>query len=582
MTTFRKVYSFAADGKKYMFKAIFLLTCSAAFSIIPYYMVYLMILQITSGTLVPSFCFITALTILAAMVLKNITNEYGLKASHRLAYDTLMGMRRQASDKLLKMPMGEIDKYGSAELKKVFVENIESMELVLAHGIPEGVSNIIGIIVATLAIFLADWRLALCSLIVLPIGFIIIMMMGRNATAKLENYYQASKKMNNSIIEYIRGMEVIKVFTRRDTSFAQYRSSIQEYKRFSLEWYRSCWKYMSMYNVVLPSTLLFVLPAGIFFYLDGTLTFPMLVFCILLAFAIGPMLIKLVSFFPIIPGLKQKFKRIEKLYQEPEMSSGTLTGKPASHTIEFDDVTFAYIGVNVIKRLCFKAQEGKVTALVGESGAGKSTVAKLIVRFWDVDGGQILLGGRNIKDYSFDTLMDCVSYVSQDNFLFDTTIMENIRHGSPLATDEEVMEMAKKSRCHDFIMEMGEGYQTFVGEAGDRLSGGQRQRITIARAMLKNAPVIILDEATSSTDAENEDFIQAALNELLVGKTVLVIAHRLSTITEADNIIVLNQGEIAGQGRHEELLGSCAGYTSMWHNYKQSASWEYGTVKEGY
>lgn len=581
MEIFKKVYAFAEERTQYMGKAIFLLSMGAIFSVIPYYVIYRIIIQLTSRSTEARVYFGAAALILISLVLKNVATEYGLKASHHLAYNTLAGMRKHTVDKLLNMSMGDIQQYGSGELKKIFVENIEAMEMVLAHGIPEGIGNILGIIATLIAMFLVDWRLALLSLAVLPIGMLVIGIMGKNSSQKLGQYYQSSQNMNNSIVEYIRGMAVIKVFTQGDTSFAQYRTAIREYKDFSLDWYKSCWKYMAVYGVILPATWLFVLPFGMLFYLDGSLELAALVLSLLFALAIGPMFIKLVTFIPILPTLTEKYKRIEVLYSEANMKQGHIKGQITDHDVMFENVTFAYKEKDVLKNINFTARQGQVTALVGESGAGKSTVGKLIARFWDVKGGSIKLKGRDIREYAFDTLMESVSYVAQDSFLFDTTIMENIRHGNPKATDEEVVAIAQKARCHDFIAELPSGYQTKVGEAGDRLSGGQRQRITIARAMMKNSPIVILDEATSSTDTENEDLIQAALNELLLGKTVLVIAHRLSTITHADNILVLKHGEIAAMGTHEELLASSKDYQHMWQRYEATADWKYQTITMG-
>lgn len=577
MNTFAKIYAFASDRKKHMGRAVLLLSAGAILSILPYYMVYQIILHFIDGHQDVGFYIFAGIVILVSMMLKHTATEYGLKSSHKLAYDTLAGMRKHAANKLLHMPMGHIQRYGSGDLKIIFVENVEAMEMVLAHGIPEGIGNILGILVTVAAMFIADWRMALCALAVLPIGMAVIMVMGKNAGKKLSQYYQSAQGMNNSIVEYIRGMEVIKVFTQDDASFAKYQTAIRDYKKFALDWYQSCWKYMAVYGVILPATWLVTLPVGMLLFLGHALSLPMLVLCLLLAMAVGPMFMKLVTFIPILPGLTEKYKRIEVLYNEPDMQSGKLREKPAHHTVAFENVTFGYKDKDVIRHMTFEAPAGCVTALVGDSGAGKSTVGKLIARFWDVKEGSIQLGGKDIREYSFDTLMETVSYVAQDNFLFDSTIMENIRGGKPGASDREVIEMAKKANCHAFIEALPKGYETIAGEAGDRLSGGQRQRITIARAMLKNAPVVILDEATSSTDTENEDLIQEALNVLLAGKTVIVIAHRLSTIIHADNIIVLRDGEIAAQGKHEALLEACELYRRMWNRYEETAKWNYQT-----
>ena len=461
-------------------------------------------------------------------------------------------------------------------MKKVFVENIEEMEVVLAHGLPEGLGNIIGLTITVLAIFVLDWRMALVSLAVMPIGYIAIILMSMNSKKKLEEFYNASRNMNNTIIEFVRGMKEIKVFGQGDNAFARYKKSVEEYKDYSLNWYKTSWKYMSFYEVVLPTTLLFLLPAGILFYSDGSLSLAAFIACVMLALSIGPMLIRVVFFIPLIPNLKQKFKPIKQLFSEQVLKEkNDLYLVPRQYDVEFDSVIFGYGKQSVLNNVSFCAKQGSVTAIVGKSGAGKSTVAKLLCRFWDVDKGTIRIGGQDIRDIPFQSLMEIVSFVAQDNFLFDMSIMDNIRLGRPDATDEEVIAVAKAARCDDFIQELPKGYATLAGEAGGKLSGGQRQRITIARAILKDSPIVILDEATSSTDAENEDLIQEALNHLLHGKTVLVIAHRLSTIVEASRIVVIKEGEIYGQGTHNDLLNSCDEYRHMWKKYNTTANWGY-------
>lgn len=576
MNTIKEVYTFAAKGKRYMFWSVFLQGASSIFGILPYYASYRIIAKLFNHSGSALFFLEMALLILIGMTMKTILGELGLKVSHQLAYETLAGMRKYAANQLLRMPLGTTEKWGSASLKKVFVENIEEMEVVLAHGLPEGLGNIIGLTITVLAIFVLDWRMALVSLAVMPIGYIAIILMSMNSKKKLEEFYNASRNMNNTIIEFVRGMKEIKVFGQGDNAFARYKKSVEEYKDYSLNWYKTSWKYMSFYEVVLPTTLLFLLPAGILFYSDGSLSLAAFIACVMLALSIGPMLIRVVFFIPLIPNLKQKFKPIKQLFSEQVLKEkNDLYLVPRQYDVEFDSVIFGYGKQSVLNNVSFCAKQGSVTAIVGKSGAGKSTVAKLLCRFWDVDKGTIRIGGQDIRDIPFQSLMEIVSFVAQDNFLFDMSIMDNIRLGRPDATDEEVIAVAKAARCDDFIQELPKGYATLAGEAGGKLSGGQRQRITIARAILKDSPIVILDEATSSTDAENEDLIQEALNHLLHGKTVLVIAHRLSTIVEASRIVVIKEGEIYGQGTHNDLLNSCDEYRHMWEKYNTTANWGY-------
>lgn len=579
METIKKVYGFAEHRARYMGPAIILLSLSAVVSIVPYYLVYQLICAFIAEAITVELSLKVGGGIALAFIAKNLCHELGLKYSHKLAYDTLMGMRKAAVAKLLRMPMGNISRYGSGELKKIFVENIEDMELILAHAIPEGVGNITGMVVTILLLFVIDWRLALAALAVLPIGILLVGLMTRSGMEKIGKYYQASKEMNDQIVQYVRGMEVIKVFTQGRLSFSRYRQAIGNYKDFTLDWYKVSWKYMSMYSVVLTASLFFVLPLGAHLYLTGGLSLSALILALMLCLGMGPFFLRLVSFIPIFPNLQQKYQRIAGLYEEPELSQGMIDEVQGQRRVTFDQVTFGYGETPVLKEVSFVAEPGTLTALVGESGAGKSTVAKLIARFWDVDQGQILLGDHKLTDYTLAALSRHISYVAQDQFLFDETILDNIRVGKPDATEAEVVAIAKKARCHDFVMALDQGYGTKVGESGDRLSGGERQRLTIARAMLMDAPIVLLDEATSCTDAENEDLIQAALGELLIDKTVIVIAHRLTTITGADQILLLEKGEITHRGTHAELLGGAPKYQQLWQTYQQARGFEYDNAE---
>ncbi|MFC4601878.1 ABC transporter ATP-binding protein [Cohnella hongkongensis] len=575
-----RVYAYAKQYRNQMYKAIICLTISVTLSIVPFYIISEMIMRFTDeGSVTISDLAMMGSMMFIALVLRTYTHNKGLSASHHLAYDTLMGMRKRTADKLRRMPMGAIQRQSAGSLKKNFVENIEDMEIILAHSVPEGISNLLTVLVVTCTLFLLDWRLALLSLGTLPIGITAISMMMKNGKKRIGPYYQAAKEMNDTIIEYISGIEVIKVFNQTATSFRKYTSSVEHYKRTALDWYRVSWRFMTVYTIVLPSTLLFLLPVGTILFKNGSLSLGTFVLCILLALSMGLPLMRLVELVPELPNLRVKAKKIEQLFDEPEMLDGTIHKAPPNHSIVFRDVSFGYADHNVIEKLTFTAEENQVTALIGESGAGKTTIAKLLVRFWDVKSGEITIGGIPVQHLTFEALMNAISYVSQDVFLFNTTIMENIRMGKPNASDEEVIQMAKYAQCHDFIMESEHGYQTLVGEAGDKLSGGQRQRISIARAMLKNAPIVVLDEATSATDPENEDKIQEALIPLIEGKTLLVIAHRLSTIVEADKIILMDKGKMAAQGTHEALLSSSPLYKQMWQSHMEAMNWDI-TVKE--
>jgi len=569
------VYAYAKKFKTEMLRAIAFLTMSVIMAVVPYFFIYHIIIRFSGeGQLTIGYLGFMAGLIFISLVLKNYLQGRGLSVSHHLAYDTLMGMRKTIADKLLRMPMGAVQRHSTGSLKKNFVENIEDMELLLAHAMPEGIANLLTLVIITVILFILDWRMALMALAVLPIGLIAVYMMLKDGLKRMGPYYQASKEMNENIIEYIAGMEVIKVFNQTTTSFKKYITSVNNYKKYTLYWFKVSWNYMTVYSIILPSTLLFLLPVGTLFYLDGSLTLGTFVLVILLAMSMGLPLIRLVEFLPVFPRLRQQAQKIEQLFAEEELVSGVSQTMPKNYTVTFDRVTFAYDDKEVLHEVSFVAKENTVTGLVGESGAGKSTLAKLLIRFWDIKAGAVKIGDVNISDLPVATLMNAISYVSQDIFLFNTTIMENIRMGRPGATDDEIIAMAKIAQCHDFILAAEHGYQTVVGGAGDKLSGGQRQRIAIARALLKNAPIVVLDEATSFTDPENEDKIQEALNSLIQGKTLIVIAHRLSTIVDANNIILLADGRIAAQGTHQELLAASPAYQTMWQAHSVAMDWD--------
>lgn len=576
MREYLRVLSYAGGKRPLMTRAIVLLTLSVLFSIAPFFLVSV-VLNRFLGAASPSLLWLLAMAaaIFACLLLKNKLNGLGLGASHELAYHTLAGMRRRVADKMLKMSMGDVQSFGTGAAKKNFVENIEEMELILAHGIPEGFANLFTFGLVVITMLAVDWRMALAALATILLGLIPVVFMVIDGYKRMRIWYAAGEKMNNTIIEYISGMDVIKVFGQQSRSFKQYREATEQYRDTTINWYKNSFLHMTSYIILLPAALLVMLPVGIWLYLGGTLTLSTLVLSLLLGMSLGAPAMRLINFIPQFPQLQYKAARIEGMFDIPDMPKGTKPA-PKGHDIAFENVTFAYGDTDVIKGLSLSMPESSITALIGESGAGKSTLAKLAMRFWDVQEGAVKIGGADIREINPEALMGKISYVSQDNFLFNASVMENIRFAKPGATDEEVMEMAKLAQCHEFISEMAEGYQTVVGSSGDKLSGGQKQRICIARAMLKDAPIVILDEATSFADPENEDRIQEALSKLIAGKTVIIVAHRLSTIVDADNIVLLENGKVSAQGKHADLLTRSPLYKKLWDAHMESMDWDIG------
>jgi ATP-binding cassette subfamily B protein len=576
MKDYLRVLSYSGDTRPLMTRAVVLLTLSVLFSVVPFFLVGIAINGLL-GAVMPELwqLLCIALGVLVCIVAKNLLNSAGLDASHKLAYYTLAGMRRRVASKMLRISLGDVQAYGAAPAKKNFVENIEEMELILAHAIPEGIANILTFVIVVVTMFVVDWRMGLAGLVSIVLGFIPTALMAIDGFKRMGAWYGANEAMTKRIIEYISGMDVIKVFGQQGRSFKKYSESVEHYRDETLAWYKAAFMHMTSYTVLLTSALLVMLPVGVWLYLGGSLTVLRFTLALLLGMSMGLPAMRIINFIPQFPQLKHKSQKIEDMFDIPDMPEGT-SPAPEGHDVRFENVTFAYGDTDVIKNLTLVLPENSVTALIGESGAGKSTLAKLIMRFWDVREGSVQIGGTDIRGIAPDALMDRVSYVAQDNFLFDVSIMENIRYGKPSASDEEVIAIAKAAQCHEFVLATEKGYDTVVGSGGDKLSGGQKQRICIARAMLKDSPIVILDEATSFADPENEDRIQEALSKLIAGKTVVVVAHRLSAIVEADNIVLLEAGEIADQGKHDDLLQRSALYGKLWDAHMESMEWELG------
>ncbi|MGO1712328.1 MAG: ABC transporter ATP-binding protein [Senegalia sp. (in: firmicutes)] len=567
MEGLKKAFSYSNEHKKKTFLAFFLILLSGISGIVPFLLTYDLILKFIENVSIElDYLLLISGGIILSLFLKGLFLYQGLDASHQVAYDTLV-------EKMRKMPLGEINKKGLGSYKKNLVEDIDSIEILLAHAVPEGIPALIVPLLVFIVIFLTDWRLGLLSLGSIPFGLIAMAVMMKIGTKKMPAYFRAREDMNKTIVEYINGMDVIKIFGRTTDSYDRYKDSVEGNRDFTLDWFKESWTYMALYSAILPCTVLLLLPFGLNMYLNGSVELGQLILSIMLAMSVGGPLTRVIEFVPAIIQLGYKIDELEKTFQGSGLKEGKEKLVIKNHDIEFENVTFAYEEEEVIKDISFTLQQNTLTAIVGESGSGKSTLAKLLVHFWDIKKGKIKIDGKNINKFSVSDLMEEISYVSQDTFLFDQSVLENIRIGRVDASDEEVYEAAKLAQAHDFILEMEDGYASKAGDSGDKLSGGQKQRITIARAILRDSPIVIMDEATAFTDPENEDKIQEALSKLIAGKTVLVIAHRLSTIVDADNILVIENGRLTGQGKHESLLEKNNKYKELWNSHLKSMDW---------
>ncbi len=566
--------------------SIVLSIISIVSGLMPYYCIYRGIdLYIRNMDQVPVQDIVKwCLLALLFYVIKVISFSASTWISHIAAYHILEGLRLRLTDRFLKAPLGEVEGHSIGEIKSIMVEKIENMEPPIAHMIPEGSGHILLPVISFLALLTIDWRIALASLVTVPVSLVFMALTMVISGKSFTQYDESNARMNSTIVEYIEGIEVIKAFGRAGTSYEKYAKAILDYKKFVVKWLSSTWITMKMTFALFPSTLLGTLPVGLYLTMNGHMTISELVLAVMLSMSMVTSFAKIEVFSENIREMQYNIESIQDFFTMQELPEPSERAKITNHDIRMKNVHFSYTGEDkdeILHGIDLKMPEGSFTALVGPSGVGKSTVAKLLSRFWDVTDGSITIGGVNIKEMPLEQLSEMVSFVTQDNFLFRCSIMENIRLGNPAASDEEVKEAAKKACCEEFIEKLPQGYDTPAGEAGKRLSGGEKQRIAIARIMLKNAPIVILDEATAFTDPENENKLQKSIEELTKDKTLLVIAHRLSTITAADRIVVLKNGNIEAEGTQEELLACCPLYERMWQAHVGAKHWAVGVQKEG-
>ena len=571
---FKKVAPYIGEYKKYTVLAAIMMIIGIVANVLPYFFLYQIIAPLTRGeTVTFSFVMMRVLYVAICEVIYSFSYVQGLSFSHISAYNTLKNIRISLQGKLEKQPLGNIQELGTGRIKKVFTDDIDQIELLLAHAIPEGIANIVVPLIIIILMFLMDWRLGLLSLVPLVVGMFAMGMMMSIGMKDMNNYYESAARMNNTIIEYVNGMEVVKVFNKDGDSYKRFGDVVRDYRDFTLAWYKVCWPWMAIYSSVLPCLVLLILPVGSVMVLGGTVTLDRLVLVCCMSFAVGPSVLKALNFAGKFPQLSYKITELENLMSHPPLKEGTYDFKGDTHDVVFEDVHFGYDDKEVLHGVDLTLKQGTTTALVGESGSGKSTLAKLLVHYYDLNSGRIKIGGQDITDMTLKALNDQVAFVSQEQFLFNTSLYENILIGRPDATKEEVLDAARRAQCNEFLERLPEGIETKAGDGGKQLSGGERQRISLARAILKDAPIIVLDEATAFMDPENEEKMNAALDEIVKNKTVLVIAHRLSTIKNADNICVMKDGQCIAADKHEELIGTCPEYKKLWNASVSASTW---------
>lgn len=582
-----------------------------ACSIVPYFAVASIVTQLINGATDYRIFLPYAGLIFAGFAGAIIGHSVSTIGSHNLAFSIIEDTRKRVVEKLSRLSMGTIEEKSSGKWSQFVVETVDKMEKPIAHVIPEVLANVIIPIVIVVIIFILNWKIALANLVTLPLGMLFSMLMMKDYEAKSKRYIEASKKMNAAAVEYIQGIKVIKAFNKSASSYDKFQKAVEDNRDSMLDWYLSVCFAMTAAMEVLPSTLLVVLPVGLYLFMTGGITMPVLIMCVLLSYASYKPLLKAMAYMDTMANVRVVFGEIQSVLDLPELVRQDTAPAPHGYDVRFENVVFGYGGAlcetagiaakdsaagsavngaaskdgaagnaasgaaakdstKVFNGLNFTAKEGELTAIVGSSGSGKSTIAKLLAGFWNIDSGHITIGGADIGSMSLERNMQLVTYVSQENFLFNKTIRENLKMAKEDATDAEIEAACTKASIHDFIKSLPDGYDTNAGNAGSKFSGGERQRLTIARALLKDSPIVVLDEATAYSDPENEAIIQQSIDNLVKNKTVIMIAHRLSTIVNADKIIVLDKGKIAAEGTHTELLQRSPLYQKMWQSHISS------------
>ena len=577
------LFRYAEGQKAKLVISVILSVISVTSGLVPFYCMYRIICLFTDGIASSSSIIGWCIGALAAYIVKVVLFTLSTGISHNMAYNVLEGLRLRLADRFLHAPLGDVENHSIGEIKNMMVDKIENLEPPLAHMVPEGAGHIVLPVVSIIALICIDWRIALASLVTFPLSFICMGLTFKISGENFDKYDQAGAYMNSTVVEYIEGIEVIKAFGRAGVSYEKYAGAINDFKTFVVKWLASTYVTMKLAFALFPSTLIGTLPTALALASSGTISPAQAALAVMLSISMVGSLAKLEVFSENMRQVKFTVEGLEEFLNMKELPEPAKRADVKKTDVSLKNVRFSYTGNaddEVLNGIDLKLPQGSFTALVGPSGGGKSTVAKLIARFWDVSSGSIEIGGVNVKDMPLFQLSEYVSFVTQDNFLFNCSIKENIRLGNPDATDEEVYAAAKAACCDEFIQKLDNGYDTMAGDAGNRLSGGEKQRISIARMILKNAPIVILDEATAFTDPQNEDKIQKSIMALSKGKTLLVIAHRLSTIQNADQIVVLKKGQIVDCGKQGELLERCPLYADMWQAHIGAKNWSVGEKKE--
>ncbi len=571
-------------GKKKILLPIALImsALSAVLNIIPFYLVWVIVRNILASSSISEVANLNRYAWLAFLSAGGAIIVYflSLMSSHLAAFHVEVGMQKVGMKKILNMPLGFFDKYSSGKIRKIVNDGAATTHTFLAHQLPDLAGSIISPIILIILILFVDWRMGLVSLIPIVLGFYTMSFMVSNKGKSFQKkYYDSLEEMSSESVEYIRGIPVVKTFGQTIFSFKRFYNSIIKYKDMVYAYTKLWQKPMTFYTVIMESAAFFLVPLGLLLINRGdqlTIVLADFIFYILISPIFTLILMKSMYFRQNILIAEQAIDRFDNLLDYPSMEYKSKSLKPKNYDLEFRNVSFSYESSDkkAIDNISFTLKEGETIALVGPSGGGKTTIARLAARFWDVDEGEILLGGVNIKDISKEELMDTISFVFQNTKLFKGSLRENILFGNNVEDNEVVEKAIVYSQSKEIINSLKDGLDTEIGSKGTYLSGGEQQRIALARAMVKNAPIVLLDEATAFADPENEHLIHKALNQLSSEKTTLMIAHRLTTVKDVNKILVVKDSKIVEVGNHEQLLEKNGLYKNMWDEYQQSIDWK--------
>lgn len=549
----------------------FFAVLSAAFGVLPMFGLYLILNAILKG-LDFHGCLPGIVLSVAGIFLQVVFHTASTRLSHRTAFDGLYEIRSRILRKLSRVHQGYLDENPAGKLKSVLFDDVEQLEMFYGHHFPEMLGGLFVPVIMGICMIVLDVRIALALFLTIVIFALCLRSIGKLQNQNFPGMFQTSQAMNTAMVEFIGGIKELRVFSAEDKTYSRFEQATRAYRDFMVKWFRDCRHQMTVNTVVMSASIVFVFPVAGYLYLQGAFGLSRLLLYWFVALCFAAPLSKIAIYTDMLHFNAQIAERLNAMLCLPELDAPSDFKALDGHAVSFENVSFAYGDSKVLHDLSFEAAENKVTALVGPSGGGKSTIAKLIDRFWDVGAGAIRIGGVDIRELPREQLAETVSFVTQDVAIFELSVLENIRLGRPDASPDEVVRAAKAACCHDFIMALPDGYDTKLGK-GLSLSGGEKQRIAMARAMLKNAPVLVLDEATAYCDPDNEAQLQKAISALAKGKTVLVIAHRLSSVADADQILVIKAGELAARGTHAALLAESAEYANMWQAFIMSERW---------